>query len=792
MGQLGNFKLGKWLVEPSLGKVSSDDESVSIRPREMDLLVYLARCAGEVVSTEDLITNVWAGVSVTNDSLYFSMSQLRKVLDGDESGSSVIETLPKRGYRVVVPVEFSQVSSAVTMADESPDTLDPKSVSVDGWLTRRGMVAGIGVLAVVFLLAWNWTGNSPSDLEDVSAPPRLNSIAVMPFIDLTPETDYTYFSDGITEEILNRLTRIRGLQVAARTSSFSFKFKESDIVDIGRSLGVSTILEGSVRKEGDRVRISAQLIDAESGFQLWSNTYERELSSVFAIQNEISRRIIDALQLTLAIESSGEVAADVKARDPQALDEYLMGLDAYRTFSFDSLDRAAGHFETALLLDPSFVQARVQLAATKFRILNTGASFDETLIDDAKALASEAIDQEPQNGAAHRVLAQAYKLRGQREESERELIAALAIAPSDSQSILQLSQLTMIRGDADGALKLLRQAERLDPLGEEVLQYLGNLQQRTGKIDLARETFSRAVDLHPQNPNNSWMLGKLQVNDLGEISRGLQSFLKSARMDPKDYEIAAYVAMTYLSLEMPVAAEPWIQSALANGPGTITTVASQTVYLMLTGETGRASQLAIDALLNRPSRFKEHEVLSESLINIAVNHLISTDRADEAIRLLVDAGPGTTRNSDTPVNSSPSDSMPGADGMSRRWLIALACAYRANGELRKAGETLDRIAGARLNAMKGYRAKLRNSDYLIEAEVLAIEGNVPAALDMLEAAVDANLYFNWQIRIGTNSAFSDLQSEQRFVDLLEQVRQKINAEREIIPDTPQLAFVGGL
>jgi len=343
------FRLGKWLVEPSLGNLTANGETVSIRPREMDLLVYLAEQQGGIVTADDIITHVWAGVAVTNDSLYFSMSQLRKALDDDDGERSVIETLPKRGYRLLVPVEFpaGNLSEETTIPVAAAEHTE---LPVAGRaLHRTAFLYGAPVVAALLLLvaAITWFRPAPPQVDEAVAQPAFNSIAVMPFIDLTPETDYTYFSDGITEEILNRLTRVQGLRVAARTSSFSFKNNELDVVEIGRSLGVSSILEGSVRKEGERVRISAQLIDATTGFQLWSNSYERELSSVFAIQNEISRRIIDALQLTLTAALPANADTAEPPMNPLALDEYLKGLEAHRSYSFESLRRAQDHFETA-------------------------------------------------------------------------------------------------------------------------------------------------------------------------------------------------------------------------------------------------------------------------------------------------------------------------------------------------------------------------------------------------------------------------------------------------------------
>ena len=244
--QPSHFRIGKWLVEPSLGKLTDNGRTVSIRPREMDLLVYLAQQEGGVVTADDIITNVWAGVAVTNDSLYFSMSQLRKALDDEGAGQSVIETLPKRGYRLLAPVEFpaEDLPEDAKTIGVTPEAVEASAADRElrRTVTPYRAIAATVLLLLVFAIGWFRPASAP--IEEPDAGPRSNSIAVMPFIDLTPETDYTYFSDGITEEILNRLTRVQGLRVAARTSSFSFKDNELDVVEIGRALGVSSILEG--------------------------------------------------------------------------------------------------------------------------------------------------------------------------------------------------------------------------------------------------------------------------------------------------------------------------------------------------------------------------------------------------------------------------------------------------------------------------------------------------------------------------------------------------------------------
>jgi len=779
-----SFRVGNWLVEPTLGRISSSSESVSLRPREMDLLVYLATQQGAVVTADDLIEHVWAGVSVTNDSLYFSISQLRKALDREDGGASHIETIPKRGYRLTRPVEG--IGGDAPEAKDSTAAPDRPPAATVRQFRIPALLWPVAALAVIVTVALAWMQRDPGPIV---IPPRSvappNAVAVMPFIDLVPGTDYTYFSDGITTETINRLARVRGLQVVARTSVEKYKDTELDIIQIGRELGVGTVLEGSVRKEGDRVRISVQLIDAVTGFQVWSDTYERELSSVFEIQNDISRHIADSLQLTL-----NSVLADTDGTEPQpavnsgAIEAYLLGLEAFRTGSFEALAEAVGRFEEALRLDPAFKPARVALADTKLMLLNTGASYDRTLIDEAESLVRDVLTASPDDAAAHRVLALVHQWRADWVEAETELNRALELAPSDSQAMVQLADIKSVLGEFDTALQLLGRAVRFDPFGSGALMKFGNAQQRVGLFAGARESFERARQSNPSNPNNAWMLGKLQVEDLGELAEGLNSFLHSAETDPKDYEIAAYVGMTYLSLDMLDAAEPWRRRAVELGPDTVTTQALEVAYLAQAGNEAHAAALAQQAIAERSMRFGAHSMITGSMIIIAVNHLIENGQADEAVQLLEKtarraADNGESDNPDFDARLSEEFLLAFAD-IPRRRLVALAAAYRAAGRQDLAAQALQKAVVGRLGSLAAYRENMRNEDYLVEAEARAVEGDADGALEMLEAAVDANLYFNWQIRLTRNYAFRALRADPRFVSLLERVRLKVEAEKAMV------------
>ena len=774
------WQIGKWRIEPALGRASSESGEEFLRPREMDLLIYLAEQKRQIVSADDIVSEVWSGVEVTNDSLYFSISQLRKRLDEPDAKDSIIETIPKRGYRLTVSaerlVDADEAESTPEATAGQPEIIsEPPKQAVP----RRALYGAIVIILIIAAVGW-FRSEAP-----LPAQPKLansaNSIAVMPLIDLSPETDYTYFSDGITDEILNRLARVQGLLVAARTSSFAFKNSESSVTEIGDALGVESILEGSVRKDGERVRISVQLINAETGFQLWSETYERELSNVFAIQNEISHEIADALELTLASDAqSSQPGIEGFASDPRAVEEYLLGLEAFRTNSFDSIRQAIDHFETVLRIDPAFTQALVQLADAKLGLLNTGASYDVTLVDEAERLVYRAIERDPQNGTAYRVLSMVSRWRGEWQQSQDELSKALELSPSDSIALVNQGELFMINGELEAAGRAFERALRVDPYGFSPLMKNASLKIRVGDIVEAISVIERAIFLHPTNPNGPWVLGKIKVGEYGDLAGGLEDFLRSAALDLHDYEIAAYVAMTYLSLGMYDEAEPWIRRAKVDGPNTATTQAIVATYLQLTDQQAKATLVSTKAIENRDYRLHFHSILSNNLVVIAVRNLLEDRRADYAIELLEDAMPNPNTALGMQRNAEVEGSLATLNKISGSWLVALAFAHYEKGDTVKALELIKDIDTSNAGEVPGGHPSFRNQDYLLQARLLAMKADDNAALDLLDLAVKHNLIFGWQIQVAGDYAFRHLQLNPRFISIVDQIENRVERQRNIV------------
>jgi transcriptional activator of cad operon len=274
----------------------------------MRLLLCLADHAGEVVSTDDLLNHVWSGVIVSQDSVYQAVASLRRLLDDDPKQPTYIATVPRLGYRMVATVSpwadqsISETGSSLASDSEhkAPPTTDTPT---PGPRLRAGFARAAGgalclALVVAFLFHTKIANNNHSASPGSTVPPQ-KSIAVLPFLDLTEEMNEEPFADGMTEELIDKLSKIPGLRVPAPTSSFYFKGKQMTVADIAKTLGVAYVLDGSVRKSGARLRVAARLIRADNGYVVWSETYDRPLDDILMVQDDIAGEVTKALRASI-------------------------------------------------------------------------------------------------------------------------------------------------------------------------------------------------------------------------------------------------------------------------------------------------------------------------------------------------------------------------------------------------------------------------------------------------------------------------------------------------------------
>jgi TolB-like protein/DNA-binding winged helix-turn-helix (wHTH) protein len=273
------LQVGAWRIDPQLGQMSSGTQTVRLEARTLRLLMYLANRAGETVGIEELLDQVWSGVVVTQDSVYQAITALRRLLGDDAKQPTYIVTVPRLGYRLIAPVHAA-------VEDPAP-AIPPPSLLARAPAFRRIALACMAI-ALLGLGVYYWRASTEPDAK---------SVAVLPFLDLTSQAmDEEYFADGLTEELIDRLSSVAGFKVPAASASYFYKNKSLPPSRIARELGVVYLLEGSLRESGGTLRITARLTRAADGYVMWTTTYDRPKADRLKIQDEIAREVAAALR----------------------------------------------------------------------------------------------------------------------------------------------------------------------------------------------------------------------------------------------------------------------------------------------------------------------------------------------------------------------------------------------------------------------------------------------------------------------------------------------------------------
>ncbi len=399
-------------------------------------------------------------------------------------------------------------------------------------ITRNTAIAlGIAVILLLVDRFWQPADAGPPPVSDATkstvstapaAKPEEISIAVLPFVDMSPEGDQAYFADGISEEILNVLVKTHSLKVAGRTSSFQFRGRNEDLRTIGEALGVDNILEGSIRKASNRVRITAQLVTANDGFHLWSETYDRELTDIFAIQDEIARSITDALAIELKLADNEESLVSVSTQNMEAYDRYLeaRGLIAQRL----DFPRTMALLNEATQMDPDFAEGWAANAqAHSLSIYYLDVDRDETK-NTAEAMALKALELDPDLSMAHSVLGDIYRDRYQWEKARKSYLHALSLNPDEIEANEQYTQMLWRASYFDEALKYSSRATDLDPLSWLNLTVHAGLRYASGDRTGGWRDIQRAMTTGSGGSRQDFPLRHaihMSISD-GEIERAIE------------------------------------------------------------------------------------------------------------------------------------------------------------------------------------------------------------------------------------------------------------------------------
>jgi len=378
------------------------------------------------------------------------------------------------------------------------------------------------------------------------------SIAVLPFVNMSGDPENEYFSDGIAEEILNLLVKLPQLRVASRTSSFVFKGEKVNIPEVARKLGVSTLLEGSVRRAGERVRITAQLIEVGTDSHLWSETYDREMRDVFAIQDDIARSIVAALEVTLTPRDRRALQY-VATSDTKAYDYYLRGRQYFYEFTRRQFHNAIRMFRKAIEQDPNFAQAYAGMADT-YSLLYQWADSSEENIAKANDASIKAITLDPDSAEANAARGTALTIGGQHEEAERAFENAILLNPSLYEPYYFYGRDCLAQGKFEKAARLFSEAARIRPDDYQALSFLSmayaELGRESERLETSRKTLKAAeehVDLHPDD-GRALTFGAYALVELGQPDRAREWAKRALDGDRDEPAIIYNVACMYTQL----------------------------------------------------------------------------------------------------------------------------------------------------------------------------------------------------------------------------------------------------
>ena len=462
--------VGDLLVEPAINRISGSPGAVNLRAQVMELLVFLASNEGQVVSVEDLLDKLWPGKVVTDGTLYNCIGELRQAITSLDDTRPYIENIPKKGYRLSVRVAILRKPSSTNLGEGDSDS-------------RVNSGRKPGRRAAVILAVFGGLVVTIAAIIYLTRPHDDRSIAVLPFDDISPGGDQAYLGNGIADELRLELQRLDGLRVAGRTSSIAYAHEDSKA--IGELLNVDAIVEGSIRKEGNNIRVSAQLTHAADGFTIWSNSYNRKLEHIFEMQEEIATSVTGALGVTLGV---GEINA-FKGAGTRNLEAYELYLQT-QTYDWTKLatERKIRMLERAVELDPNYAAAWSFLGGLTF---STAWDFKPELAPEivgrAYALVLRGVQLNPESATAHSMLGHVRCAQYDWIGAEQSHVRAMELL-LDRLIVERYAWMLMRIGRTEYAQKQYTIAQTVEPLG-------GRPPGQSWHANLAQGQFAEAKEI---------------------------------------------------------------------------------------------------------------------------------------------------------------------------------------------------------------------------------------------------------------------------------------------------------
>ena len=505
------FRVGEWYVDPDSGRLLREGVEVKLEPKVMQVLVFLAQHSGKVVSREALEAVIWAGMVVGYDALSGSIIKLRKALGDDSRHPRYIETVSKKGYRLIASV--SEVGEDDADRQDGNATNTQISSNLESATNRITFtLIATSVILIAVLLLWHFLVQAPVNKSQTTATAntadkplitgniiKVPSVVVLPFKNLSDDPQQDYFSDGITDDIITDLSQVSTLRVIARQSAYHYKDININLDDVARELDVNYIVEGSVQKAGERIRINVQLTNVDKGSHIWADRFDSEVTNLFEIQDTITQRVIEAMYVTLSNQENKRIAIRT-TNNFEAYDTFLLGQQHSKNRTQEGYDLTIDTYRRAIQLDPQYARAYGALAVTLtrgYRQQLTKLSFEEAR-ERALKLAKKAIELDQSSPPVYWSLGYVHLFRKEYEEAEAAARQATNLSPNYADGYGLLAFISNWRGKAQDAARYIKKAIALNPY--HTFDYpwnLGFAYYTLGRYDEASHALQQALVKNP-------------------------------------------------------------------------------------------------------------------------------------------------------------------------------------------------------------------------------------------------------------------------------------------------------
>lgn len=732
-----------------------DGKKIPLGPLTYKLLVALVDKAPELATHDDIADAVWQGRAVSPETVKQRVKLLRDALADDAEHPRYIEVVRGQGYRLLPSV------NAVTAI--------PQKTRKSRWLVATAIGA---ILVIVATRPW-------FSRTSIEAQTGTLSLAVLPFVDMSAEQNQDYFANGVSEEIRSLLSKVTPIKVIARTSVSPFGEQGADVATIAQTLSVSHVLEGSVRKWGNDIRITVNLVDVTDSTQVWSESYDKKIDDILTLQASIATSVADALEVKLLHPDLLLSSANRHVND-EAFDLYLLGKQNSRTFSLDGLAKAEGYFARAIELDPDFIPAYYNLGLVYvMQILDTHVPIAENLAK-LRDVVYRGLERAPDDPGLIGLSGQLARYDGDNDLAEQRLRRAMNTDPSNIPIRIIYGMFKIDRGFAREAIDLSREALHIDPLNPALYINIAFGHIDTWNDEEAIKTATRLEDI--PGASGLWIIPTTKVlfGDLAGSIRVSRQIDPPPVQDPEQYYGWPHVLYYLEDFEKADATTEQVREIWS---GALSFYALDIYRHLVYGEFGEARNLAVTAVINDDG-FSGYWG-NEAVIRVAIDTLIERGEAQRAVNLIEDVAPvyasyRTRRDIDAQeffpapmavksyYSSYPAKFFPG--------YIRALC---ATGD--------DTGADNMLGHLEAILQLRRDRHLFIEerhaAEAFAFRGQFEAALEALEQAEkDGTIYYGWHLFVLHNPIFADMTDHPRFMALIERIRDEMARQRAQLAD----------